>query len=133
MDVRVQIVGIAGAAVLLLVILELVRRRRLLERYALLWLLAGVVLLGLAVWRGALEVLAELVGIASPPNALFFVAFGFVLVLLLHFSVAVSRLTDQTKVLAQRLALLEERVGRRESGTPEEQEDRARVLARSDS
>ncbi|MDP1850650.1 MAG: DUF2304 domain-containing protein [Solirubrobacteraceae bacterium] len=111
MDVRIQIVGIIGAAVLLVVILELVRRRRLLERYALLWLLAGVVLLGLAIWRGALEQLAILVGIASPPNALFFVAFGFVLVLLLHFSVAVSRLTDQTKVLAQRLALLEERVG----------------------
>jgi hypothetical protein len=111
MDVRVQIVGIIGAAGLLVVILELVRRRRLLERYALLWLLAGVVLLGLAIWRGALEQLALLVGIASPPNALFFVAFGFVLVLLLHFSVAVSRLTDQSKVLAQRLALLEERVG----------------------
>ena len=111
MDVRIQIVGIFGAALLLLAILELVRRRRLLERYALLWLLAGVVLLGLAIWRGALEELAALVGIASPPNALFFVAFGFVLLLLLHFSVAVSRLTDQSKVLAQRLALLEERVG----------------------
>ena len=111
MDVRIQIVGIIGAAVLLLTILELVRRRRLLERYALLWLLAGVVLLGLAIWRGALEELAQLVGIASPPNALFFVAFGFVLLLLLHFSVAVSRLTDQSKVLAQRVALLEERVG----------------------
>jgi hypothetical protein len=111
MDVRIQIVGIVGAAVLLLTILELVRRRRLLERYALLWLLAGVVLLGLAIWRGALEQLAALVGIASPPNALFFVAFGFVLVLLLHFSVAVSRLTDQSKVLAQRVALLEERIG----------------------
>jgi hypothetical protein len=111
MDVRIQIVGIIGAAVLLLVILELVRRRRLLERYALLWLLAGVVLLGLAIWRGALEQLAQLIGIAYPPNALFFVAFGFVLVLLLHFSVAVSRLTDQSKVLAQRVALLEERAG----------------------
>ena len=111
MDVRIQIVGIIGAAALLLTILELVRRRRLLERYALLWLLAGVTLLGLAIWRGALEELAKLVGIASPPNALFFVAFGFVLVLLLHFSVAVSRLTDQSKVLAQRVALLEERAG----------------------
>ncbi len=111
MDVRVQIVGIVGAALLLLTILELVRRRRLLERYALLWLLAGAVLLGLAIWRGALEELATLVGIASPPNALFFVAFGFVLVLLLHFSVAVSRLTDQSKILAQRVALLEERIG----------------------
>ena len=46
---------------------------------------------------------------AYPPNALFLIAFGFVLVLLLHFSLAVSRLSDQTKVLAQRLALLEER------------------------
>jgi hypothetical protein len=49
------------------------------------------------------------IGIAYPPNALFLVAFGFVLVLLLHFSLAVSRLTDQSKVLAQRLALLEQR------------------------
>ncbi|HLH15327.1 MAG TPA: DUF2304 domain-containing protein, partial [Solirubrobacteraceae bacterium] len=45
-----------------------------------------------------------------PPNALFFVAFAFVLVLLLHFSSAVSRLSDQSKVLAQRLALLDERL-----------------------
>jgi hypothetical protein len=111
MEVRIQIVAIVGAGALLLAILELVRRRRLLERYALLWLFSGVVLLGLAAWRGALVKLAALVGIAYPPNALFFVAFAFVLLLLLHFSVAVSRLTDQSKVLAQRLALLEERVG----------------------
>jgi hypothetical protein len=110
-DIRIQVVAIVGAVMLLLAILELVRRRRLLERYALLWLFSGVVLLALASWRGALEQLAQLVGIAYPPNALFFVAFAFVLVLLLHFSVAVSRLTDQTKVLAQRLALLEERIG----------------------
>lgn len=123
MDVRIQIVGIIGAAALLLVILELVRRRRLLERYALLWLLAGVVLLALAIWRGALEQLALLVGIASPPNALFFVAFGFVLLLLLHFSVAVSRLTDQSKVLAQRMALLEERVGPARAALPADTDD----------
>ncbi len=46
---------------------------------------------------------------ATPSNALFLIAFGFVLVLLLHFSLAVSRLSDQTKVLAQKLAILEER------------------------
>jgi hypothetical protein len=110
MDHRIQLVAVAGAAVLLLVVLELVRRRRLLERYALLWLFSAVVLLGLAVWRDGLERLASAVGIAYPPNALFFVAFAFVLVLLLHFSAAVSRLADQSKVLAQRLALLEERL-----------------------
>ena len=60
MEIRIQIVAIVGAGVLLLAILELVRRRRLLERYALLWLFSGVVLLGLAVWRGALVKLAAL-------------------------------------------------------------------------
>jgi hypothetical protein len=79
---KIQILSIIGSSVLLVVILELVRRRRLLERYALLWLFSAVVLLAL----------------------------GIVLVLLLHFSLAVSRHADQTKVLAQRLALLEERV-----------------------
>jgi len=110
MDHRIQLVAIVGAAALLLFVLEMVRRRRLLERYALLWLFSAIVLLALAVWRDGLERLANAVGIAYPPNALFFVAFAFVLLLLLHFSAAVSRLADQTKVLAQRLALLEERL-----------------------
>jgi hypothetical protein len=114
MQDRIQVVSIIAAAILLVVILELVRRRRLLERYALVWLGSGLVILGLAVWRGALSNLATTLGIAYPPNALFVIAFGFVLVLLLHFSMAVSRLADQTKVLAQRLALLEERVQRKE-------------------
>jgi len=110
MDSRIQIVAIVLAAGLLFFILELVRRRRLLERYALLWLLAAVVLLLLAVWRGLLADLASVFGIAYAPNALFFVAFGFVLLLLLHFSVATSRHSDQLKVLTQRVALLEERL-----------------------
>jgi hypothetical protein len=109
-DARIQIVAILGAAALLLVVLELVRRRRLLERYALLWLLSSIVLLGLAIWRGVLEQIAEAIGVAYPPNALFLIAFLFILLLLLHFSVVVSRLADQTKVLAQRLAQLEARV-----------------------
>jgi hypothetical protein len=107
---KIQVLSIIGTSVLLVVILELVRRRRLLERYALLWLFSALVLLALAVWRGLLEDVARAVGIISPPNALFFIAFAFVLVLLLHFSIAVSRQADQTKVLAQRLALLEERL-----------------------
>jgi hypothetical protein len=114
MDHRIQIVAILGAAGLLLFVLELVRRRRLLERYALVWLFSAAVLLGLALWRNGLARLAETFGIAYAPNALFFVAFAFVLVLLLHFSAAVSRLADQSKVLAQRLALLEERLREQE-------------------
>ena len=122
MQDRIQIVSIIAAALLLLGILELVRRRRLLERYALVWLGSGLIILALAIWRGALTHLATTLGIAYPPNALFVIAFGFVLVLLLNFSLAVSRLTDQSKVLAQRLALLEERVQRTETAHEAESE-----------
>jgi hypothetical protein len=125
MDTRIQIVAVIAAAVLFVVVLEMVRRRRLLERYALLWLFSSTVLLGLAAWRGALQWIANLFGISYPSNALFVVAFGFVLALLLHFSSAVSRHSDQVKVLAQRLALLEERQQRAES--PDEQDQRVSV------
>jgi hypothetical protein len=125
MDVRIQLVAIAASGLLFLVVLELVRRRRLLERYALLWLFSALVLLTLAIWRGFLEDIARVIGVAYAPNALFFVAFGFVLVLLLHFSLAVSRLTDQTKVLAQRLALMEERQRRAELRQEQRDQDQA--------
>jgi len=110
MDSRLQIVAIAGAIGLLLFVLELVRRRALMERYALLWLLSAVVILGLSIWQDALNVIARQMGIVSAPNALFFVAVSFILVLLLHFSAAMSRLSDQSKVLAQRQAILEQRI-----------------------
>ena len=120
MDTRVPIVAIAVSAVLFLGLLELVRQRRLLERYALLWLFSAMFLLVLSIWTGLLEELASLVGIAYPPSALVVFAFGFILVLLLHFSVAVSKLADQNKVLAQRLALLEERQRRAEDAAQSE-------------
>ena len=110
MEARIQLLAVVASGILLLMVLELVRRRRLLERYALLWLLSGVVLLVLSTFRGLLEDVARSIGVEYPPSALFFIAFAFVLLLLLHFSVAVSRLADQSKVLAQRLALLEKRL-----------------------
>jgi hypothetical protein len=109
MDTHIRIVAIVATLVLLLVVLELVRRRRLLERYALVWLGSTIVLLGLGIWQGLLGKIADAIGVVYAPNALFVIAFGFVLLLLLHFSTAVSKLTDQTKVLAQRLALTEQR------------------------
>jgi hypothetical protein len=110
METRIQIVAIAVTAGLFAMVIELVRRRALMERYALLWLFASALLLGLAVWRSLLETIAGWVGIFYAPSALFVIAFGFVLVMLLHFSLATSRLADQNKVLAQRLGLLQQRV-----------------------
>ncbi len=127
MELRIQIVAIIASTALLVGVLELVRRRRLLERYALLWLFSALVLLALAIWQGLLSDLARLIGIVYPPNALFLIAFGFVLMLLLHFSLAVSRLSDQTKVLAQRLALLEKRQRDTEEGLAAASRDDARA------
>jgi hypothetical protein len=120
---RLQLVALIGSGLLFVAVLEMVRRRRLMERYALLWLLAAIVLIALALWRNGLVHVSRAFGIIYAPNALFFVAFGFVLLLLLHFSSAVSRLSDQTKVLAQRLALLEERV-RHDEPAPGDTPDR---------
>src|ERR1700730_3465805 len=114
MQARIQLVAILGAASLLLTVLEMVRRRRLMERYALLWLLSAGVLLVLGIWSGALAKISHAIGVIYPPNALFFLGIGFILLLLLHFSSAVSRLSDQSETLAQRQALLDERLQRQE-------------------
>jgi hypothetical protein len=110
MELRLQIVSIGATLALFVLVFELVRRRRLMERYALLWLFSTVVLLGLAVWKDLLEQVASAIGIFYAPSALFVVAFGFILVILLHFSLVISRLADQTKVLAQRVGLLQQRL-----------------------
>ncbi len=94
---------IAVTLALLLLVFELVRRKRLSERYAILWLLAATTLFVLAAWKGLLTSLSYDVGISYPPSALFAVAIGLIAMILLNFSLAVSRLSDQNKILAQRL------------------------------
>jgi len=102
-DSRIQIVSIIVMLAVYVLIFELVRRRRLMERYALLWLFSATVLLAFALLRGLLESFARLVGVAYAPSALFGVALACGLLLMLHFSLVISRLTDQTKLLAQGL------------------------------
>jgi hypothetical protein len=111
--VRVTIVGVIASLLLILVVLELVRGRRLKERYALLWLATGVVLLVLSAWRGGLNTIAGWLGVTGyPPAVLFAVATLFIFLVLLHYSTVISKLTDENVELAQRVALLEDRVGR---------------------
>jgi hypothetical protein len=104
----VSIAGVVASLALLVVVLELIRSRRLRERYALLWLATGVVLTVLSAWRDGLNTIAGWVGIRSyPPAVLFAVGIVFILAVLLHYSTVISRLSDQNVLLAQRLALLE--------------------------
>jgi hypothetical protein len=109
MHFSAQLASIAFAVIVFGLVFEMVRRRYLRERYAILWLGAALVLLVLAAWTQLLRLISQAAGIKTPSNAFFVIAFAFLLLLLLHFSAVVSRLSDQTRVLAQRLSLLEER------------------------
>ena len=92
---KVSIAAAIGSLLLLLVVFELIRSRRLRERYALLWLLTGVVLLVLSLWRGGLNTIAGWAGVETyPPAILFAVASFFVLAVLLHYSTVISKLSD---------------------------------------
>jgi hypothetical protein len=130
MQLKIQIVSILVTGGMFAVIFELLRRKRLMERYALLWLFASAVLLALAVWKGLLTTIAHAIGIYYPPSALFVIAFGFILVMLLHFSLVISRLADQNKILAQRLGLLQERLDEREAQEAAAEADVEREPAR---
>jgi len=114
---RVSVAASIASVLLILVVLELIRGRRLKERYALLWLVTGVVLLVLSAWRDGLNTIAGWLGVGTyPPAILFAAATLFIIVVLLHYSTVLSKLTDENVLLAQRLALLEERVRRGEPG-----------------
>jgi hypothetical protein len=116
--VRISIAASIASALLVLVVLELIRGRRLKERYALLWLATGVVLLVLSAWRGGLNTIAGWLGVSGyPPAILFAAATLFIILVLLHYSTVLSRLTDENVLLAQRLGLLDERVRRLEPGS----------------
>jgi hypothetical protein len=111
----VSILGALASLALVLVVLELIRKHKLRERYALLWLLTGLVLTGLSLWRDGLNTIAGWLGVRSyPPAVLFAVAILFILAVLLHYSTVISRLTDQNVLLAQRLALLEQELNARD-------------------
>jgi hypothetical protein len=108
---RVSIAATIASILLILVVLELIRSRRLRERYALLWLATGVVLLVLSAWRDALNTIAGWVGVTGyPPAVLFAVGILFILLVLLHYSTVISKLADQNVILAQKVALLENRL-----------------------
>lgn len=119
LGLRAQIIAVVGTVLFLILVIELVRRRRLVERYALLWISAAILLVVLSLWSGGLREIAEGLGIIAPVNALFLLGLATVFVLALHFSVAFSRLSEETKILAQEVARLDgEQRHMRDGGMP---------------
>jgi hypothetical protein len=103
---NLRIIGIVGCVALLVFILELVRRRQLKEEYTVLWVLTVLVLLLLAAWEGLLRGVRNLIGAGSEASTLYFFGLLFVVALLLHFSVRVSRLERRVTSMMQEIALL---------------------------
>jgi len=105
MDI-LKLLAIAACGFVFVLVIELVRRGRLKERYSLLWIFASGILLVLSSSRGLLESISHLLGIFYAPSLLFLLAFLFLLLITLHFSVVISGLSEKNKKLAQELALL---------------------------
>lgn len=101
-----QIVAVVGSLVLFGVVIDFIRRGLLKEKYSVLWLALCVVVMVLAVKRELLDAVALKLGVSYPPSLLFLVAFLFVLLILLHFSVVISILHEKNKILAQEITLL---------------------------
>jgi hypothetical protein len=118
MPIQQKVFSILVSVGIMVVIVELVRRRRLREEYSWLWLLTGAVLLLCVVTYTPLVFLSRLIGAVLPTTTLFLGAIVFLLLLNLQFSTRISRMSDQIKDLAQENALLRADVERRSGGGP---------------
>lgn len=106
MPIRLKLVAISLGLFIFLVILELVRRKKLKEEYSWLWLLTGAIIVILTIWDDLLEKAASFMGIAVPTSTLFLLAFIFLILVCLQFSISISKLSDRIKNLAQELTIL---------------------------
>jgi len=103
------VTAVAGVAVLAF-ILELLRRRQLQEKYAILWLAVGILTIPLAIFPGIINVAARALGVAYGVNLILFLGLVFLLLVCIHLSWEVSRLEEETRTLAEEIALM--RTGR---------------------
>jgi len=116
---RITILSISASAIFLLYILEMVRRRKLREEYSILWLAGGLIMLVFSLKQNWLKWASDAAGIYYPPSFLFLIGMLFILLILIHFSITISRLYQMNKKMAQDLALLkQEKEESREEAPP---------------
>jgi len=121
MPLRQKILAILLSVGLVILIFELVRRRKLREEYSWLWMLTGVVIFVLAIWHGLLLFISRLLGIALPASTIFLFGGFFLILINLYFSVKISTLTTQVKELVQRQAILDSRINEQHRNYKEKQ------------
>jgi hypothetical protein len=122
---RVQVVAIAVSVTLLVTVVELVRRRKLVEEYSIVWIVAAVAMLALAIWRRILDAAAREVGVYYPPSLLLMLLVVMVFVALLWFSVILSRQRQQIARLIEDTAVLSAELRELRSERPQTKDDRS--------
>jgi hypothetical protein len=100
-----QVIAIVVSISLFLFIFYLVRKKKIKEEYSLLWLSSSIIFIFFSIWREGLEYFAGLMGIAYPPAALFLILLLAVFLILIEFSITISKLSGQNKILSQEIAL----------------------------
>jgi len=111
MEMKPRFLALIISVVLVVLIIELVRRRKLREEYSWLWLSLSVMMFVLALWPGLLDLITDLIGAVLSTSTLFFFALVFLILINVQFSVEISSLRNQVKNLAQQLAILESSIG----------------------
>lgn len=131
MNWNITITGIVAGLLMIALIVELVRRGSLSERYALLWILLAVAIIVLSAWPALLQELADALKIYYPPSIIFGLAFLFIFGIMIHFSVVLSRQSKGYNRMAQRMSVLEEKLlrlaGEEGEGEDDREEDGADV------
>ena len=103
---RLQILAIGVSVAFLILVLELVRRRKLVEEYSFLWIVVAVVVLAVSIWRELLHTAARDLGVHDPPNVLLIALTAAVLVALLGVSLVLSRQRRQIERLIEDTSIL---------------------------
>ena len=110
MDNRIQIIAIAGSISLLIFIIVLIRQHRLKEEYSLLWLFFTIVFIVFSFWRNGLEWISDVIGIAYPPAALFLILIMALFVIMIEFSIIISKQSHWIKTMGQEMALMKQEI-----------------------
>ena len=103
---RIQLIAIIASVAFLFFVGRLIIKGKLREEYAIIWIISTATLILFSFWRKGLEVIAGLMGVIEAPNVVFTAAIFAILIYILHISIVISKLQDNTKKLAQEIALL---------------------------
>ncbi len=106
MALHQKIFAVVVSIMIMMVVVELVRRRRLREEYSWLWLLTGAAIVLLVIWYDLLVIITHFIGAVAPTTTLFIFGLLFLMLISLHYSIQISKLSHQVKEMGQQLALL---------------------------